>query len=1064
MARFRLLSSDSLSSAENNGNSHGIPMSTYHPSQPTTSRSRYYLSSSSITEESFYTCLSKESTSQTSKYYTCDDTSTPSISATRTNAAAAIPETQNKSPQPLPNHPIPKTLTIRTTTTQQHKQANKTTNSTGPTLRHTTRTPTDNSRTQHRLELCRQQLQTQKPNQTTYPKQPQRDGYNHRLNLHIHDEENLAGIQSPMLVTGTTENSTTISQPEPNHPTNLSEKETIDEVRRLVEGTSQKAVSAPSTSEVATDLFEAIRRFTNAARWKEHHRKKLIRAHNTLQSRKGLPQISENDDDIPIEDLYQPPTAAPKGLSTGLHPKYTSMNAPTGSHKLEACLQDIQCDLLQQLDEYMNTFKDTNPLSLAMKNLRSQLKMHPDLVIVPTDKTNSFLPMKRQHYEEQMLIHLSKHGKEITPDELTTATQNAYRFLSEIGPHLSKQEFSFLKEQIDSKAIPTPKLLIKDHKPRNPTNGTHPTRLIAPSQNFIAGFPKMGYIAIKKIFEAAECQHTKYLIEQSYHLKRNLEGLHLTAKNSTIASIDAKDYYPSVKFKLVKKAIEHFAKDLPEPGQTTINLALKMIQQGMNSTYLSFNGKYYLYDGDQQPDEKGLTIGGNESAWLSDVVGSYLFQNSQDLFHQTYYNGIYRDDGIVIFKGKWTAQHISNWMMEFQNRIDELTEGDYLQYTCEIWHDPTHQGPLTTPLNNNSKVTLDSNNNFPYLDMELYWNKDGKLETRVHLKPNQRLLYLNRASTHPSHCFRNIPLGVGQRLAKLTTMTNENMDAPLDSLYPAHYKALRKARLLDQSKPVPTLSQMMQFIHENESDPGLTPHQQRQKQRDTNRTLYFCVGKTAEWKIPIWVTIKKWAKHYGLSWMRISMSYHRFPNLRESFNADLKQKLNEGWTSRDFQNLECNCRDKAITGCNYTNMCRDRCIVYCVEDRLSKKLYVGSTQQHFKTRMRQHFKDVREYQQKGQTSDSYAKHFGYQLRGFRNPSNNLQRNTTLYSKIWQANPVTCVPTFGTSRCLLCNHEKLAIFNLYRKDPRRLINKRNEITAKCRHKPQFHRFVQASGQH
>ena len=119
---------------------------------------------------------------------------------------------------------------------------------------------------------------------------------------------------------------------------------------------------------------------------------------------------------------------------------------------------------------------------------------------------------------------------------------------------------------------------------------------------------------------------------------------------------------------------------------------------------------------------------------------------------------------------------------------------------------------------------------------------------------------------------------------------------------------------------------------------------------------------------------------------------------------------------------------------------------------------------HSTTRMRQHFKDVCEYQQKGQTSDSYAKHFGYQLRGFRNPSNNLQRNTTLYSKIWQANPVTCVPTFGTSRCLLCNHEKLAIFNLYRKDPRRLINKRNEITAKCRHKPQFHRFVQASGQH
>ena len=40
-----------------------------------------------------------------------------------------------------------------------------------------------------------------------------------------------------------------------------------------------------------------------------------------------------------------------------------------------------------------------------------------------------------------------------------------------------------------------------------------------------------------------------------------------------------------------------------------------------------------------------------------------------------------------------------------------------------------------------------------------------------------------------------------------------------------------------------------------------------------------------------------------------------------------------------------------------------------------------------------------------------------------------------------------------------NHEKLAIFHLWVKDPGKMINNRNEITSKCRHKPQFHRFVQ-----
>ena len=83
--------------------------------------------------------------------------------------------------------------------------------------------------------------------------------------------------------------------------------------------------------------------------------------------------------------------------------------------------------------------------------------------------------------------------------------------------------------------------------------------------------------------------------------------------------------------------------------------------------------------------------------------------------------------------------------------------------------------------------------------LELYWNTNNHPESRVHLKPNQKLLCLNRQSTHPTHCFRNIPLGVGQRLAKLTTMTDDNMNAPLDFLYPTHYKALETAGLVKPS-------------------------------------------------------------------------------------------------------------------------------------------------------------------------------------------------------------------------------------------------------------------------
>ena len=67
----------------------------------------------------------------------------------------------------------------------------------------------------------------------------------------------------------------------------------------------------------------------------------------------------------------------------------------------------------------------------------------------------------------------------------------------------------------------------------------------------------------------------------------------------------------------------------------------------MQSTLLTFVDKYYEYDGDRDPEEKGLTIGGYESAWLADLVGAYILDNTKSHFRETKYYGLYRDDGIA---------------------------------------------------------------------------------------------------------------------------------------------------------------------------------------------------------------------------------------------------------------------------------------------------------------------------------------------------------------------------------------------------------------------------------
>jgi hypothetical protein len=51
---------------------------------------------------------------------------------------------------------------------------------------------------------------------------------------------------------------------------------------------------------------------------------------------------------------------------------------------------------------------------------------------------------------------------------------------------------------------------------------------------------------------------------------------------------------------------------------------LKLIQFGIANTLLTFGEKYFEYDGEKDMYDKGLTIGGYESAWLANLVAAYV--------------------------------------------------------------------------------------------------------------------------------------------------------------------------------------------------------------------------------------------------------------------------------------------------------------------------------------------------------------------------------------------------------------------------------------------------------
>ena len=678
------------------------------------------------------------------------------------------------------------------------------------------------------------------------------------------------------------------------------------------------------------------------------------------------------------------------------------------------------------------------------------LKEH-NLVIIPTDKTNSFAMMSTREYAKEINKHLAKNAVAIERNRLTEIVDNCFSFIQELDPYISTNEREYLKEKVQSKAIPNPKILVKDHKKPGP-DGRLPTRLVVPATNFTAGFPKIGYLGIKNLFKEHDVDYRQRNIVQASDLKTKLENLPINFENSTIVSVDAEAMYPSIKFQLIYDAVLYYANALPPETHRTINLCLGLIYFGMTNTLIMFQDQYYLYDGDLKPEERGLTIGGYESAWLADLVMSYLLEATYDsLYNPMHYFGMYRDDGLAVFKGQRSTKEIQEWLHAFQSDVNDIAGNEFLKFTAVIWDPTNHHDPASIQSPTTSILKTEA---FPFLDMEMLWNPNSELSFRVHLKENQQLKYLNKGSAHTPGCFKAIPSGVIKRLTKLTSIDENNTDSKLSDLYPTHFEALSNAKLIKEEN-VPTLGASKNQMAKDAADTASQALKKR-RERDRKRAIYFKIGFTDFWRKPVHKIIKeRKAKFPSLSWLRVSMSYHRFNNIREHFQGDLNAKLADGLNSLDFEDLDCNCRKKEL--CPYGGRCRRSIVVYKATCLQSGKQYIGNTQQHVKKRMQQHVQDVKSLVVHNKQSDSFASRFASLVpRGIERKE--IKKHVKLKVEIlWQGKPLSTVKTFGTRNCKLCAKERLAILKFTREQPKQAINKCNEVYGACRHKPRFHRF-------
>ena len=155
-------------------------------------------------------------------------------------------------------------------------------------------------------------------------------------------------------------------------------------------------------------------------------------------------------------------------------------------------------------------------------------------------------------------------------------------------------------------------------------------------------------------------------------------------------------------------------------------------------------------------------------------------------------------------------------------------------------------------------------------------------------------------------------------------------------------------------------------------------------------------------------------------------------NIIKSHNTKTLQKED------NFKVPPCNCRKK--NDCPLEGKCRIKSVIYQATISAGNESfhYVGLTESEFKTRFNNHKQSMRNDKYRLSTELS-KKYWDLKDRG--------QTPSVKWKILQQARPYKV----GQSNCDVCSSEKLYIVKFKGTD---LLNKRNELISKCRHKRKF----------
>ena len=186
------------------------------------------------------------------------------------------------------------------------------------------------------------------------------------------------------------------------------------------------------------------------------------------------------------------------------------------------------------------------------------------------------------------------------------------------------------------------------------------------------------------------------------------------------------------------------------------------------------------------------------------------------------------------------------------------------------------------------------------------------------------------------------------------------------------------------------------------------------------------------------------------------MSYSRHANLGEILFGDLIGKVMVGVEDLNLSDLKCNCKG-GFTNCKMPGICGKQNCIYSMTCKRcpdnNPAVYVGSTARSLKTRTTEHLYLLRKFLKFGSKSDSFVAHMSTHFSDINEASMDTLRSSVDFGLITN---VRNNGRAGTDDCGLCGAERYSILiRLMRGEC--IMNCRDELLFKCRHKAQFPRW-------